>query len=86
VAAYASLMMAGAKPFPTAPDSNLPSVLKALHLQRAFTRFAIENQMDAAGSDAASAQKLYDAFATFVADNKPDDVGAPTQAAGVIGI
>jgi hypothetical protein len=86
LAAYVSLMMAGAKPFPTAPDSNLPSVLKALHLQRAFTRFAIDNQMHAAGSDAASAQKLYDAFATFVADNKPNDVGGPTQAAGVIGI
>jgi hypothetical protein len=84
--AYVSLMMAGAKPFPTAPDSNLPSVLKALHLQRAFTRFAIDNQMHAAGSDAASAQNLYEAFATFVADNKPNDVGDPTQAAGVIGI
>ena len=86
LAAYATLMRAGAKPFPTASDSNLPAVLKALHLQRVFTRFAIDNQMHAAGSDAASAQKLYDAFATFVADNKPDDAGAPTQAAGVIGI
>ena len=86
LAAYTSLMMAGAKPFPTATDSNLPAVLKALHLQRTFTRFAIDNQMLAAGSDAASAQKLQDAFAKFVVDNKPDDVGAPTQAAGVIGI
>jgi hypothetical protein len=85
-AAYVSLMRAGAKPFPTAPDSNLPSVLKALHLQRTFTRFAIDNQMLAAASDTASAQKLYDNFLTFVADNKPNEIGDPTQAAGVIGI
>ena len=86
LAAYASIMAAGRKPFPSAPDSDLPSVLKALHLQRTFTRFAIDTQMQAAGTDAASAQKLYDDFAAFVAANKPDDIGAPTQAPGVIGI
>jgi hypothetical protein len=86
LAAYASIMAAGGKPFPSAPDSDLPSVLKALHLQRTFTRFAIDSQMLAAGTDAASAQKLYDDFAAFVAANKPDDTGAPTQAPGVIGI
>ena len=86
LAAYASIMAAGAKPFPSAPDSDLPSVLKALHLQRTFTRFAIDSQMLAAGKDAASAQRLYDDFATFVAANKPNDIGAPTQAPGVIGI
>ncbi|MFZ0426325.1 MAG: hypothetical protein WAL80_25895 [Xanthobacteraceae bacterium] len=84
--AYLSLMAAGAKPFPTAPDSNLPAVLKALYLQRAFTRFAIDSQMDAAGSDAASAQRLHDNFATFLAVNKPSDLSNPTQAPGVIGI
>ncbi len=42
--------------------------------------------MQAAGTDAASAQKLYDDFTSFVADNKPNDLGAPTQAPGVIGI
>ena len=86
LAAYASIMSAGGKPFPSAPDSDLPSVLKALHLQRTFTRFAIDSQMQAAGRDAASAQKLYDDFAAFVAANKPNDIGAPTQAPGVIGI
>ena len=86
LAAYASIMAAGAKPFPSAPDSDLPSVLKALHLQRTFTRFAIDSQMQAAGTDAASAQMLYDDFAAFVAANKPNDIGAPTQAPGVIGI
>jgi hypothetical protein len=86
LAAYVSVNIAGAKPFPTAPDSNLPAVLKALHLQRVFTGFAIDNQMHAAGSDESSAQQLYDNFAAFVADNKPGDVGSRTQAPGVIGI
>ena len=82
-AAYVSVTAAGAKPFPAAPESSLPVVLKALYLQRAFTRFAIDSQMDAAGGDAASAQRLYDRFAKFIADAKPADLGAPTQAPGV---
>jgi hypothetical protein len=88
LAAYASLMAFGGKPFPSAPDSDLPSVLKALHLRRTFTRFAIDGQMQAAGADAASAQKLYDDFAAFVAANKPDDNDALllTQKPGVIEI
>ena len=86
LAVYTSIMAAGRKPFPSAPDSDLPSVLKALYLQRTFTRFAIDSQMQAAGTDAASAQKLYNDFAAFVAANKPNDPGAPTQAPGVIGI
>jgi hypothetical protein len=85
-AAYVSLNIAGARPFPAARDSNLPTVLKALHLQRMFTRFAIENQMQAAANDEASARALYDNFAAFVAANKPNDTGSPTQAPGVIGI
>jgi hypothetical protein len=84
IAAYAAVMVAGSRPFPTAPDSNLPTVLKALHLQRAFTRFAIDSQTQAFGADAASAQKLYDDFATFIADNKPNDLAGPTQQPGVI--
>jgi hypothetical protein len=86
VAAYASLMAAGRKPFPTAPYANLPTVLKALHLQHEFTGFAIKHQMAAAGADAASAQQLYDGFKAFLAHNKPDDLAAPTQPPGVIGI
>jgi hypothetical protein len=85
-AAYVSLSIAGARPFPTAPDSNLPTVLKALHLQRVFTRFAIDNLMHAAGNDEASARALYDNFAAFVAATRPGDLGSPTQAPGVIGI
>jgi hypothetical protein len=86
LAVYASIMAAGRKPFPSAPDSDLPSVLKALHLRRTFTRFVIDSQMQAAGTDTASAQKLYDDFAAFVAANKPSDIGAPTQLPGVIEI
>jgi hypothetical protein len=92
--AYATLMAAGAKPFPAAPDSNLPMVLKALHLQRAFTRFAIDNQRLAAEPD--SAPQFHAAFRDFVADNQPGNLGVindqpdphytQTQQPGVIGI
>ena len=86
VAAYASIMAAGKKPFPAAPYADLPTVLKALHLQRAFTGFAIKHQLQAADADAASAQQLYDGFKAFLAANKPDDLRTPTQGPGVIGI
>jgi hypothetical protein len=82
--AYATLMRAGAKPFPAAPDSNLPTVLKALHLQRAFTRFAIDNQLLVA--DPNSAEQFHDNFRDFVAVNQPDNLATPTQQPGVIGI
>ena len=90
--AYASLMAAGAKPFP--PAADLPTVLKALHLQRAFTRFAIDNQLLAV--DPMSAEQLRAAFRDFVAENQPDNLGVindqpdphytQTQKPGVIGI
>ncbi len=93
--AYASILAAGAKPFPAAPDSNLPAVLKGLHLQRTFARFAIDKQMLAA--DPASAQKFHAAFGDFVAENQPDNLGViindrpdpnyrQTQKPGIIGI
>jgi hypothetical protein len=86
VVGYVSVMAAGKKPFPSAPDSDLPTVLKSLYLRRKFTRFVIDNQLLAAGSDEASAQKLYDGFKAFVADNKPHDLKGPTtQSPGVIG-
>jgi hypothetical protein len=86
VAGYASVMAAGRKPFPAAPYADLPTVLKSLHLKRAFTRFAIDSQAQAGGPDGASAQQLYDGFAAFLAANKPDDLHDPTQKPGVIGI
>ncbi|MGA2044446.1 MAG: hypothetical protein ABSG83_13870 [Roseiarcus sp.] len=85
-AAYASVMAAGARPFPAAPDADLPTVLEALHLQRRFTRFAIDRQGQAAADDAASAQRLYDEFGRFIAENRPGEPDAARQAPGVIGI
>jgi hypothetical protein len=92
--AYATLLKAGAKPFPPAPDSNLPAVLKALHLQRTFTRFAIDSQLLAADPD--SAQQFHAAFRDFVTVNQPDNLGVindrpdprytQTQKPGIIGI
>jgi len=86
VAAYFNVMAAGRKPFPAAPYANLPTVLKALYLQRKLTDFAIEHQMAAAGADGTSSQQLYDGFKAFLATHKPDDLQAPTQHPGVIGI
>lgn len=74
---YRLLMRAGAAPFPTAPNSDLPSVLKALHLQRNFTAFAIDSQ----GVDDAV---LHQRFGEFLARFKPDDVTSETQPAGII--
>jgi hypothetical protein len=70
-------------PFPTspapAPGSDLPSVLKALYVQRSFTELAISVQ-------GKSDQELYNEFAVFVATHRPDTIGAPTQPPGVIGV
>jgi hypothetical protein len=87
VVAYVTVIAAGKKPFPAASDSDLKSVLKSLYVQRAFTRFVIDNQVLAVGTDKddASARQLHDAFKAFVAANKPDDLDGPTQAPGVIG-
>lgn len=74
---YRFILQRGSQPLPTAPDSDLPSVLKALYLQQQLTRFAIDQQ----GTDAAS---LYHAFGEFLARHRPDDVEHTTQAPGVI--
>ena len=76
-ALYRFTMKRGEKPFDTAPDTTLPSVLKALYLQQKFTQFAIEAQ----GLDDES---LYAKFGGFLAEHKPMDLSAPTQAPGVI--
>jgi hypothetical protein len=73
-------MAAGAKPFPAAPDSNLPAVLKVLHLQRTFTRFAIDNQLLAV--DPAPAPSLYAAFRNFVTVNQSDNATAGRRSHG----
>lgn len=75
--ALRSVRTAAAKPFPTAPNSDLRSVLKGLYLQRHFTDFAIANQ----GADPA---RLHANFAAFLAEHQPMQP-TPTQPPGVIG-
>jgi hypothetical protein len=71
---YAWVMRRGARPFPTAPNSDLPSILKALFLQQAFTRLAIEAQ----GLDDAALHTRFGAFLEAVGPEAP----APALAAG----
>lgn len=79
VAAAAILVItrAAKKPFPTAPRSDLPGVLKALYLQQRFTRFAIGHQGEGAAA-------LHAGFGEFLATHRPQDVAAPTQNRGTI--
>ena len=67
-----------AAPFPTAPHSDLKSVLKALYLQRHFVDFAIASQ-------GVPPEKLYAAFADFLSAHRPD-AAEPTQIPGVVGL
>ncbi len=71
------LWTSGAKPFPPAPDSDLPSVLKALHVQQRFAFFAeAVQEMDPAA--------LHRSFGRWLEDVRPADLESPTQAPGVI--
>lgn len=80
--AYRKVMEVGESPLPKspppAPQPDLPTVLKALHLQRAFTEFAIDMQGE-------SDKVLFDRFGAFIAERRPDDLSSPTQEPGVIG-
>lgn len=76
-AAYRSVVRRGLRPFPTAPGSDLRTVLKALFLQQRFARFAVAQQ-------GATPEALYAAFGDFVAATRPTDTAEPTQAPGVI--
>jgi hypothetical protein len=75
--AYRLVMRAGAKPFPTAPDGDLRSVLKGLYLRQKLTGFAIAHQ----GADS---QALHTAFGDFLSETRPGEVDGPTQAPGVL--
>lgn len=77
VYAYLLIMHKGRQPFPAAPDSTLPAVLKALYLQQKFTRFIIDMQ----GQGAA---QIHAGFAEFIETHKPRDLAGPTQKPGVI--
>jgi hypothetical protein len=80
---YRAVMAAGQLPFPKsappAPGPDLPTVLKALYVQRAFTELAIAAQ-------GRSDQDIFDAFGRFVAENRPDETLSPSQQPGVIGV
>ncbi|HMI97778.1 MAG TPA: hypothetical protein VK479_14785 [Micropepsaceae bacterium] len=76
-AAYWLVMRHGAKPFPTAPNSDLRSVLKALYLQRELIRFAIK--MQGRGNS-----ELYKEFGSFLEKHRVNDLAGPTQDAGTI--
>lgn len=75
--AYFTVMRKGSQPFPAAPDSTLPGVLKALYLQQKFTRFIIDMQ-------GRSAEQIHAGFAEFIETHRPRDLVGPTQKPGVI--
>ena len=67
----------GSRPFPAGADTDLPSVLKALHVQQKFALLAADLQ----GVDAV---EVHARFGAFLAEVRPDDTSAPTQRPGVI--
>lgn len=72
---YRWAMVSGAKPFPRAPGSDLPTILKGLFLQQAFTRFATEAQ-------GLTDEELHRRFGAFLAATQPGDVDKPETFAG----
>jgi hypothetical protein len=80
---YRGVMDAGQAPFPKSPPSapgpDLPTVLKSLYLQRAFTDFVI-------GAQGQSDRAIFDGFGAFIEEHRPDEIAAPTQEPGVIGV
>lgn len=66
----------GRTPFPTAPDSDLPSVLKGLFLQQHFTHLAIEAQ----GLDDAALHARFGTFLNVARPSQPE----PTLKPGAI--
>ena len=67
----------GSKPFPSGANTDLPSVLKALHVQQRFALMAAALQ----GVDAAT---IHARFGAFLIEVQPASVIAPTQPPGVI--
>lgn len=73
---YRYIMAMGMRPLPPATDASLPDVLKALHLQSAFTGFAEDMQ----GRDPAA---LHAAFGAFLNRHRPLQA-EPSQPPGTI--
>jgi hypothetical protein len=76
-AAYKLVNARGSRPFPTAPNSDLKSVLKGLYLQQQLVPFAIDHQ-------GAAPEDLHASFGTFLATIQPADLDQPTQKPGVL--
>ncbi|MEB3168228.1 MAG: hypothetical protein VKK97_05785 [Synechococcaceae cyanobacterium] len=74
---YRRILQVGMEPFPTAPRTDLPSILKALYRQQKFIGFMIANQ-------GLSAPGLQRNLASFVRKHQPDCVESPSQVAGCI--
>jgi hypothetical protein len=74
---YHMVMARGEQPFPTAPNSDLPSVLKSLYLQRELIAFVIKMQGQ-------SPTNLTQAFGAFLDQNRVQDADSPTQQPGTI--
>jgi hypothetical protein len=77
-AAYKIVMRAGLKRFPTAPNSDLQSVLKGLHMQRELIGLV-------PGLQGQSDQAVFDEVGKFLNAMQLDNLQAPTQAPGTIG-
>lgn len=67
----------GRRPAPWSGGTDLATVLKSLHLQAAFARFAADHQ-------GATADALHHDFLAFVRDFRPTNLTGPTQAPGVV--
>jgi hypothetical protein len=76
--AYKMALRAGLKPFPMAPNSDLLSVLKGLHLQRGLINLVPQLQ-------GKSDQVVFDEMGKFFNAMQVDNLQAPTQAPGTIG-
>ena len=76
-AGLAVLWQKGSQPFPVGANTDLPSILKALHVQQRFALLAAELQ----GADASTVHRR---FGEFVQQVQPGHVSAPTQPPGVI--
>ena len=72
-----ALWRKGSQPFPAGAGTDLPAVLKALHVQQHFALLAADLQ-------GASDAEVHRRFGEFLQRLRPDDLAAPTQAPGVI--
>ena len=75
--ALLALWRKGHEPFPAGEGADLPSVLKALHVQQHFALLAADLQ----GADDATVHRR---FGDFVQRLQPGSVAGPTQPPGVI--